>query len=171
MPARASRSAPETNPRTSKSATSAQATSLVVNGDFEQLLVPGASREFGSRFPSQQVTGWTTNGYNFVFTPGAPTRRANMAGYNCGARATVLATACPRLALRAEISLEWTALTLSDRSHRRSMAWFRAARLPFRFTGGCPAIWLQRCDHGAIRSEPRQPKSIYSDHQQPEPRV
>lgn len=51
--------------------TSAQATNLVANGDFEQLLVPGFSAEFGSRFPSQQVTGWTTNGYNFVFTPGS----------------------------------------------------------------------------------------------------
>jgi hypothetical protein len=48
---------------------SAQATNLVVNGDFEQLLVPGYAAEFGGRFPSQQVTGWTTNGYNFVFTP------------------------------------------------------------------------------------------------------
>ncbi len=50
---------------------SVQATSLVVNGDFEQLLLPGASREFGSRYPAQQVTGWTTTGYNFVFTPGS----------------------------------------------------------------------------------------------------
>src|SRR5579875_1665329 len=47
-----------------------QAANLVTNGDFEQLLVPGVSSEFGDRLPSQQVTGWTTNGYNFVFTPG-----------------------------------------------------------------------------------------------------
>ncbi len=52
-------------------AASAQATSLALNGDFEQLLVPGAAAEFGSRHPSQQVTGWTTTGYNFVFTPGS----------------------------------------------------------------------------------------------------
>lgn len=52
-------------------ATSVQATSLVVNGNFEQLLQPGASLEFGSRYPSQQITGWSTNGYNFVFTAGS----------------------------------------------------------------------------------------------------
>ncbi len=52
-------------------ATSAQATDLVLNGDFEQLLVPGSSMEFGGRYSSQQVTSWTTNGYNFVFTPGS----------------------------------------------------------------------------------------------------
>ena len=49
----------------------ARAANLVVNGDFEQLRVPGSSMEFGSRYPYQQVTGWTTNGYNFVFTPGS----------------------------------------------------------------------------------------------------
>lgn len=43
---------------------------LVFNGSFESLLVPSAA-EFGSRHPSQQVTGWTTSGYNFVFTPGS----------------------------------------------------------------------------------------------------
>lgn len=41
----------------------------VVNGNFEQTLTSNSS-EFGSRYPSQQVTGWTTNGYNFVFLPG-----------------------------------------------------------------------------------------------------
>lgn len=51
--------------------TSAPASNLVANGDLEQLLVPGFSAEFGSRYPSQQVSGWTTNGYNFVFTPGS----------------------------------------------------------------------------------------------------
>ncbi|HLH01447.1 MAG TPA: hypothetical protein VKX25_01655 [Bryobacteraceae bacterium] len=50
---------------------SAQASSLVVNGNFQQLLKPGVASEFGSRYSSQQVTGWTTTGYNFVFTPGS----------------------------------------------------------------------------------------------------
>ncbi len=52
-------------------ATSAHAASLVLNGSFEQLLQPSASREFGTRYPSQQVTGWTSTGYNFVFTSGS----------------------------------------------------------------------------------------------------
>ncbi len=51
--------------------TSVEASNLVLDGDFEQLLVPGSSLEFGSRYPTQQVTDWTTNGYNFVFTPGS----------------------------------------------------------------------------------------------------
>lgn len=41
----------------------------VVNGNFEQTLTPNSS-EFGGAYSSQQVTGWTTSGYNFVFTPG-----------------------------------------------------------------------------------------------------
>ena len=41
----------------------------VVNGGFEQTLTKQSS-EFGGRFSSQQVTGWTTGGYNFVFLPG-----------------------------------------------------------------------------------------------------
>ena len=41
----------------------------VVNGGFEQTTM-NASTEFGAAYPSQQVTGWTTNGYNFVFLPG-----------------------------------------------------------------------------------------------------
>lgn len=48
----------------------AQATSLVQNGSFETLLQPGVSAQFGAGYPSQQVTGWTTSGYNFVFLPG-----------------------------------------------------------------------------------------------------
>jgi hypothetical protein len=46
------------------------ATRLVANGNFEDLLVPGVSAEFGTRHPSQEVTGWSASGYNFVFTPG-----------------------------------------------------------------------------------------------------
>lgn len=58
-------------------ATAAQAVELVTNGDFEQTLTAG-SKEFGSRFPSQQLTGWATDGYNFVFQSGtADTTGAN----------------------------------------------------------------------------------------------
>lgn len=41
----------------------------VVNGGFEQTLI-NQSAEFGNRYSSQQVTGWTTGGYNFVYLPG-----------------------------------------------------------------------------------------------------
>lgn len=41
----------------------------VVNGNFEQT-TSNVSSEFGGRYPSQQVTGWTTNGYNFVYQSG-----------------------------------------------------------------------------------------------------
>ncbi len=41
----------------------------VVNGGFEQTLTKN-SAEFGSRYTAQQVTGWTSTGYNFVFLPG-----------------------------------------------------------------------------------------------------
>jgi len=45
---------------------------LVQNGNFQSVLVPGVSSQFGSQFPSQQVTGWTTGGYNWVYTPAQP---------------------------------------------------------------------------------------------------
>ncbi len=45
-----------------------QATSLIKNGSFETLQT-NASQQFGTGYPSQQVTGWTTSGYNFVFLP------------------------------------------------------------------------------------------------------
>jgi hypothetical protein len=48
----------------------ALATNLVVNGDFETTTLNG-SYQFGSGYPSQQLAGWTTSGYNFVFQPGA----------------------------------------------------------------------------------------------------
>ena len=60
---------------------SAKATNLALNGDFEQLLVPGFSAEFGSRYPSQQVTDWTTTGYNFVFTPGSADTSGSLGEY------------------------------------------------------------------------------------------
>jgi hypothetical protein len=50
----------------------AHASSIVVtNGGFETLLQPGVSAEFGGLFSAQQVIGWTTSGYNYVFTPGS----------------------------------------------------------------------------------------------------
>jgi hypothetical protein len=50
--------------------TSARAAPItIVNGSFEQTLVSG-SYEFGTAFPTQEVTGWTTGGYNFVFQSG-----------------------------------------------------------------------------------------------------
>lgn len=42
---------------------------LVVNGGFEQTAKPQSS-EFGDRFPEQQVVGWQTSGYNWVYRPG-----------------------------------------------------------------------------------------------------
>jgi len=50
-------------------ATTAGATNLVTNGGFETTTLTG-SHEFGSRYSSNQVDGWTTDGYNFVFAPG-----------------------------------------------------------------------------------------------------
>lgn len=51
-------------------ANSAHANSInVVNGGFEQTLT-NQSSEFGSHYSSQQVIGWTSTGYNFVFRPG-----------------------------------------------------------------------------------------------------
>src|ERR1700735_2004106 len=44
--------------------------SVVTNGSFETLLEPGVSSEFGDLYSAQQVVGWTTSGYNYVFTPG-----------------------------------------------------------------------------------------------------
>ena len=48
-----------------------QATSLVQNGSFETLQT-NASQQFGTGYAgaSQQVTNWSTSGYNFVFLPG-----------------------------------------------------------------------------------------------------
>ncbi len=51
-------------------AASAHANTInVVNGSFEQTLT-NTSSEFGGQYASQQVTGWSTNGYNYVFLPG-----------------------------------------------------------------------------------------------------
>ena len=53
----------------------------VVNGGFEQTLTKQSS-EFGSLYPSQQVTGWTSTGYNFVFTPGTADTTGAVGQYN-----------------------------------------------------------------------------------------
>ena len=47
----------------------AHAANILINGDFELTTLPG-SAEFGSGYPANQVTGWYTDGYNFVFAPG-----------------------------------------------------------------------------------------------------
>ena len=51
------------------SASGAQSVELIVNGGFESTTLD-SSAEFGTRYPTQQVTGWTTSGYNFVFKSG-----------------------------------------------------------------------------------------------------
>lgn len=59
----------------------ADTVNLVQNGSFEQLQEPNTASEFGTQQPAQQVTGWTSTGYNFVFTPGsADTTGANING-------------------------------------------------------------------------------------------
>jgi len=50
-------------------AATASAAEFVSNGGFESTLLP-ISAEFGGDFPAQQVTNWTTDGYNFVFQAG-----------------------------------------------------------------------------------------------------
>lgn len=42
---------------------------LVLNGGFEQTLV-NVSSQFGSLYPSQQVTGWSTAGYSLLYKSG-----------------------------------------------------------------------------------------------------
>jgi hypothetical protein len=42
---------------------------LVTNGDFEQTTLSG-SNGFGDRYPSNQVAGWSSNAYSFIFAPG-----------------------------------------------------------------------------------------------------
>ena len=56
---------------TGLAAAPAHAVPVIVNGGFETLS-PGTtgSTEFGTRYAGQVVTGWTTTGYNYVFTPG-----------------------------------------------------------------------------------------------------
>ena len=63
-------------------AVSAHANTInVVNGGFEQTLTTTSS-EFGSLYPSQQVTGWTSTGYNFVFMPGTADTTGAVGQYN-----------------------------------------------------------------------------------------
>ncbi len=44
-------------------------TNLVQNGGFEQTTRTDGSYGIGSLYPSNNATGWTTTGYNFVFQP------------------------------------------------------------------------------------------------------
>jgi hypothetical protein len=55
---------------------------LVVNGGFESTLIQ-ASSEFGTRYPSQQVTGWTTSGYNMLFQSGTADTTGAIEEYEC----------------------------------------------------------------------------------------
>jgi hypothetical protein len=48
---------------------SAHATEYVANGGFESTTL-AASAEFGSQYPAQQVTSWTSNAYSWVYRPG-----------------------------------------------------------------------------------------------------
>jgi hypothetical protein len=54
--------------------TAAHATDLVTNGSFESLTNPGLGSDgIGvTDGQNQNVTGWTSTGYNFVFTPTQP---------------------------------------------------------------------------------------------------
>ena len=51
----------------------AHATNMVVNGDFEQTTMPDGS----DQIRSSNLTGWSTYGYNFLFTPGAATSQGD----------------------------------------------------------------------------------------------
>jgi hypothetical protein len=61
------------------------ATNLVQNGSFA-LLTTQASAEFGTTnngyTPSQQISNWTTSGYNFVFLPGTADTSGATGQYN-----------------------------------------------------------------------------------------
>jgi hypothetical protein len=64
------------------------ATNLVQNGSFA-LLTTQASAEFGTTnngyTPSQQISNWTTSGYNFVFLPGTADTTGAIGQYNATA--------------------------------------------------------------------------------------
>jgi hypothetical protein len=52
--------------------TAAHAANIVTNGSFENLTKTGVSAELGTvGGQGQDATGWTSTGYNFVFTPGS----------------------------------------------------------------------------------------------------
>lgn len=64
----------------------ATAANLIVNGDFELTTLAG-SYEFGSHYtdgdgnPLNELTGWTTTGYNFVFAPGTASTTGSQGQY------------------------------------------------------------------------------------------
>ena len=82
-------------------AVSAHANTInVVNGGFEQTLT-NKSSQFGTNYPAQSVTGWTSSGYNLVFLPGtadttgAPTQYGNtltLWGTNNGGTGTLVSS-------------------------------------------------------------------------------
>jgi hypothetical protein len=66
-------------------AAASAATNLVQNGSFA-LLTTQASAEFGTvnngYTPAQQISGWTTSGYNFVFLPNTADTSGAIGQYN-----------------------------------------------------------------------------------------
>jgi hypothetical protein len=87
---------------------------LVTNGNFSQLLVQ-SSAEFGTLnngfTPTQQITGWTTAGYNFVFLPNTVDTSGATGQYN-----TVATTGTPGLTLWGPNSPNGTANGLTQTS-------------------------------------------------------
>ena len=78
------------------------------------------SSQFGTDYASQQVTGWSTSGYNFVFTPGTAdtTGAVGQDGkLYLSVRETVAATASPPVR-QAETSWLLTVVFTSAPSHK-----------------------------------------------------
>jgi hypothetical protein len=90
------------------------ATNLVTNGNFSQLLIQ-SSAEFGTVnngfTPTQQITGWTTAGYNFVFLPNTVDTTGATGQYN-----TVATVATPGLTLWGPHSINGPANGLAQTS-------------------------------------------------------
>lgn len=63
-----------------------KAQNLILNGNFEDIGIPGYSAQIGifpkAPSPLQTVNGWTTSGYNFLFLPGDGTVGGAKTGYN-----------------------------------------------------------------------------------------
>lgn len=57
-----------------------QAANLIINGDFELTTLAG-SYEFGDNYSDNQVTGWETQGYNFIFAPGTADTTGSVGAY------------------------------------------------------------------------------------------
>lgn len=65
---------------------SCMAQNLVLNGNFEDIGIPGYSAQIGALpkapSPLQTVNGWSTSGYNFLFLSGAGIVGGAKTGYN-----------------------------------------------------------------------------------------